>query len=97
MTLSLPEREQEKIRGHIKSLSDGNRCLIQKLAVFIATLVFICPAIKYGYMHMKLFERAKLLHFISTNCNYRSRISIDLFLHFKKLRKYSSNIHVLLF
>ncbi|KAJ8914276.1 hypothetical protein NQ315_011010 [Exocentrus adspersus] len=59
MLMSVPIDKKSKILSLIKTVRRKAVIRIRDFAKFIGTLVSICPAIPYGWMHLKEFEREK--------------------------------------
>ncbi|XP_063986037.1 uncharacterized protein LOC135167121 [Diachasmimorpha longicaudata] len=61
MSLELPLEKRKKIIKEIAHYKKLGKCKIREFAHFIGCLVSCCPAIPYGYAHIKNFERLKYL------------------------------------
>lgn len=61
LSMSLPEEKTSKMLKLLCSFRKKETCHIRELAQLIGTLVSICPAITYGRLHIKTFERHKYL------------------------------------
>lgn len=61
MTMSLPDRKRLKIIQIIKGIRSRGRCKIREFAQFLGVLTSSCPAVRYGWLYTKLFEREKFL------------------------------------
>ncbi|XP_050305596.1 uncharacterized protein LOC126742834 [Anthonomus grandis grandis] len=76
MTVSLPKEKRKKIINSVKQFRGREKCKIREFAKFIGILTSACPAVKYGWLYTKAFEREKFLALQSCNGNYNSRMSI---------------------
>lgn len=55
-------------------------CKIVEFAQMIGSLMSSCPAVEYGYLHCKSFERAKIRALHSNQMNYESVISLPSYI-----------------
>lgn len=76
LKLSVPEDKAQKILKIITSFHVGKICSIRDFAKLIGTLVAICPAVKYGWLFTKAFERFKFLSLQLSKNNYENKITI---------------------
>lgn len=60
--LSLPQEKRTRIRTELVNIKNMKRCKIRKFAQLIGLLISACPAIEYGWLHTKDFERCKYLN-----------------------------------
>lgn len=61
LTISIPGSKKFKIKEELLRFSKLKRCRLRNFAHLIGLLISICPAIKYGWLHTKYFERTKFL------------------------------------
>lgn len=80
MTLELPDRKKEKILSKVKEFKNKNTCCIRELAQQVGTLTSSCPAVEYGWLHMKAFERCRYLALLASCGNYDSKMIIRNYL-----------------
>lgn len=59
MNLELPEDKREKIYTITENISRKSEISIREFAKFTGTLTAACPAVQYGWLHTKCFEREK--------------------------------------
>lgn len=74
---------EAKIRYIIDSIIEFmklKRCKIQKFAQIIGLLVSACPAVEYGWVYTKEFERYKYLK-LKDDCDYNKYMNIPKSLH----------------
>lgn len=57
MTIELPEDKKEKIQNQIEKFANKRKCVIREFAALIDVLGSCCATLKYGWVHMKTFER----------------------------------------
>ncbi|KAJ8910185.1 hypothetical protein NQ315_004525 [Exocentrus adspersus] len=70
MSLSLPVEKITKTIRLLLRIKNKSHCRIRDFAQLIGTLISICPAVPYGYLHTKKFERYKYLHLTRHGGNY---------------------------
>lgn len=76
MTISLPTEKRERILRWVSYFLSHERCKILCVAQFIGLLTSACPAVKYGWVYTKNFERAKCLALISSQGDYNTFMHI---------------------
>lgn len=81
MTISIPPEKSEKILNTIKSTKNKKTMRIRDFARFIGTLVSICPAVPYGWAHIKNFEHCKYKALKQCSGNYDHTLKINKDLH----------------
>lgn len=74
MTVSLPSDKIVKITRLLRKFSVLPECTIREFAEFLGTLVSVCPAVQYGWLYTKLFERQKFLALKQFKDNYDCRM-----------------------
>lgn len=81
MCLQLPEEKRIKIFHKIElmmsNVSRKKMITIRDFARFIGTLTSVCPAIPYGWLYTKSFERAKYLALLKSGDDYDRLIEIS--------------------
>lgn len=70
--ISLPEDKCLRILKLLKQFHTRKHCKIRDFARFIGTSVSCCPAIPYGWLYTKLFEREKYKALVKSNDNFDS-------------------------
>lgn len=80
MSFSLPKKRKDSIVGKLQILKNKQRCCIRDFARLIGTLVAACPAVKYGWFHIKLFEHEKFKALSSNHNNYSKKFVIPNYL-----------------
>lgn len=73
--VSLPQEKIKRIKSEIIKLSTLKRCKIRTFASFVGLLVSACPAVEYGWLYTKSFERCKYLNLKNTN-NFEAFMNI---------------------
>lgn len=76
MSLRLPPERETAIKRIIENISNKTSCTIREFARFIGSLVACCPAVKYGWLYSKRFERLKYLALLRTNNDYKKFMTI---------------------
>jgi len=76
MSIELPKEKEKKIAEIIESFRKMSHCTIREFAGLIGILGSSCIALKYGWVHMKDFERAKFRALKMNNENFESRMSL---------------------
>lgn len=77
MTLELPDEKKENLKKLIEKFEKKQTCIIREFSGFIGTLGSCCPTLKYGWSHMKAFEREKFLALKKNSDNYESRMTLS--------------------
>lgn len=60
MTIELPEDKIQRSLDTLKKFRKMKKCSIREFASCIGTLGSRCPALKYGMIHMRRFEKVRL-------------------------------------
>lgn len=81
MTMFIPPEKSEKILIIIKSIKNKKIIKIRDFARFIGILVSVCPAIPYGWAHIKNFEYCKYRALKRCFGNYDDTLKINKELH----------------
>lgn len=58
----LPDEKRNHIKHELMAMIKRKRCSIRKFAQLVGLLVSACPAIEYGMLYTKEFERCKFLN-----------------------------------
>lgn len=74
MSICLTTEKKQIIFSHVNKLQRKSSCKIRNFAKLIGQLVAASPAVKYGWLHIKEFERAKYQALKLNNNDYNSRI-----------------------
>lgn len=77
--VSLPHDKVQKILIEINKMSKLKRCKIREFARFVGLIVSCCPAIDYGWLYTKKFERLKFLSLRKDN-NYDKYMNLPEYL-----------------
>lgn len=70
MCLMLPDRKRQNILDQTKRISRKNSITIRDFAKYLGLLCSACPAICYGWLYTKRFEREKFLALSNSEDNY---------------------------
>ncbi|CAG5084921.1 Protein of unknown function [Cotesia congregata] len=76
LTFELPESKRLKILELVRRMRGKKECKIRDLAKFIGNLIAACPAIKYGWLYTKAFEREKYLALVENENNYEGKVQL---------------------
>lgn len=80
MTISLPTVKREKIKSLILKFRKMRCCKIRDFAHFLGLLTSACPAVTYGWVYTKKFERCKYLA-LKDNLDFDRLMSLPRDLH----------------
>lgn len=80
MTISLPNEKRQRILDRINACLKVKKCTIRYFAELIGLLTSACPAVRYGWLYTKLFEREKYLALANTD-NYNKKILLPSSIH----------------
>jgi len=76
MSISLPTDKRHKIVKLCSTIKRRRSVTVQKFSEFIGLLISACPAVPYGMLYTKIFERSKFLSLRAGMGNYESKIII---------------------
>ena len=76
MEISLPVEKREKIKKELIKFKNLSRCKIRDFARLVGLLTSACPAIEYGWLYTKEFERCKFLS-LKGDDNYEKFMTIS--------------------
>lgn len=65
--VKLPQEKRKRIKKEIETIRNTKSCKIRVFAKFIGLLISVCPAIEYGWLHTKIFEREKFINLLKHN------------------------------
>lgn len=91
MSVSLPMEKIRKTEDLLNELSKIERCSIRFFARFVGILISICPAIPYGWLYTKRFEREKFLALQKNSGDFDAMMSIPEYLS-KDFQWWSKNV-----
>nr|CAI5843424.1 unnamed protein product [Callosobruchus analis] len=77
MVLGLPERRIIATQTLLTKLQKKRYCRIREFASLVGTLVSICPAFKYGWLHVKPFEIIKQKELKRNQGNFNRKMEIS--------------------
>lgn len=81
MKMYLPLEKKSNILSLSKRFLNNPCCTIRFFAQYIGTLVAACPAVKYGWGHIKIFERFKYLVLKKNNQNYNKKVCLPNYIN----------------
>lgn len=67
MQIGLPTDKQHRVKKELESFAKRSRCKIRRFAELIGLLISTCPAVEYGVLYTKEFERQKFLNLLPDN------------------------------
>lgn len=76
LSISLPDKKRKSLFCSINNMLSKQSCTIREFARFIGTLVAACPAVRYGWLYTKLFERVKYEALRRAAGDYNSKMTI---------------------
>lgn len=76
MTLELPETKKQKCLYLLEEFSPGKIVSIRQWSSFVGSINACCPAVKYGRLYTREFERVRYLELLKNNNNYDEKIRI---------------------
>lgn len=76
-SLKLPSEKVCKLLSILRSFLNKKYCRIREFACLVGHLVSSCPAVAYGWMYTKRFEREKCIALILNNGNYEHRMTLS--------------------
>lgn len=76
MEICLPLEKRQKIKNELLRFKNIKRCKIRDFARLVGLLTSACPAIEYGWLYTKEFERCKFLSLEGDN-NYEKFMTVS--------------------
>lgn len=77
MVIELPEEKKEKISEQLHKFSAITQCSIRDFARLIGTLGSCCASLKFGWVHMKDFEREKFMALERNKGDFEARMVLN--------------------
>lgn len=77
MTLELTEQKRKSLLSLIKQYKSIKTCKIRDIAQFVGNITAACPAIQYGWLYSKGFERQKYLALLRSEGDYEAKMSLS--------------------
>lgn len=77
MCLCLPQTKRQKIKDYVSKVRQKTSLSIRDFAKLIGILCSACPAIAYGWVYTKPFEREKFLALQKSKENYDSHMQLS--------------------
>lgn len=74
--VSLPQEKTERSQKVVETFFNKKRCKIREFAKLIGLLTSSCPAVEYGWLYTKSFERYKFLNLLENNLNFDSYMTV---------------------
>lgn len=76
MILELTEKKRQLILSLIKKFKTLQTCTIREFAQFVGNITAACPAVQYGWVYSKGFERQKYLALLESGGNYDAKMNL---------------------
>lgn len=76
MALELPEDKKKRILNLLEELSIGKVLSLRQWSSFVGSVNACCPAVRYGRLYTKQFERTRYLGLLKNNNNFEEKISL---------------------
>lgn len=76
--LKLPIEKRVKVQKCIENISKQKQISIRDFAKFLGILCSVCPAVSYGWVYTKLFEREKFLALRNAGNNYDTIMMVPI-------------------
>lgn len=77
MTLELPQKKRLHVLTMIRRFRNIKACKIREFVHFVGTLTSVCPAIRYGWVYSKSFERQKYLALLRNHGDYEATMQVS--------------------
>lgn len=81
MTLELTEQKREVILSLTRKYKNLEYCKIREFAQFVGNITGACPAVQYGWLYSKGFERQKYLALLRNKGDYEARMKLPSILN----------------
>lgn len=75
-SISIPVDRRLKLLRVVRSMADIHKCEIRKFASMIGSLISVCPAVQYGILYTKAFERQKFLALLDSGGDYSAKMIV---------------------
>lgn len=76
MLLELPKEKRRRLLSLLEEFSPGKVISLRQWSSFVGSINAACPAVKYGRLYTKRFERVRYLQLLNNNDNYDAKIRI---------------------
>lgn len=80
MTMELTEEKRINLYDLILKFKNLSYCSIREFSQFVGNITAACPAVNYGWLHSKKFERHRYLELLKFNYNYDCVMQLPLHL-----------------
>jgi len=77
MSIELTEEKIHRTTDLLNKFSKISYCTIREFAAFVGTLVSRCPALKYGIIHVRRFERERLCALEANRNNFDAIMALS--------------------
>lgn len=76
MTIAIPDTKKQNLSHLLASFANKKVCSIRMFARMLGKLISVCPAVDYGYLYTKMFEREKYLALLRHRGNFNAKMKI---------------------
>lgn len=76
MQICIPQQKSQKLLLLLDVFLEKSVCTIRDFAKLLGSLVAVCPATKYGWLHTKSLERAKFVALLKSKGDYNAKMNI---------------------
>ena len=76
MSIELPEDKVQRTVQLLNQFSRIRSCTIREFTAFVETLVSRCPALKYGMIYVRPFEKERARALEASNDNFDAKMSL---------------------
>lgn len=76
-TIAIPGTRRQKLYSLVSKIAKKSACTIRDFASMIGSLNSICPAVRYGLLYTKKFEREKYLALLAAGGAYGAKMVLD--------------------
>lgn len=77
MSIKLPQEKKDALQQNIQKFSVKKRCKVREFARLIGKLVAASPAVEYGWLYIKNFEREKQWALLKNKKSYEGKMSLS--------------------
>ena len=76
-SIAIPQNRREKMFHMVKHFAKKSSCSIREFASLIGSINSVCPAVRYGLLYTKYFERQKYLALLRSGGTYEGKMLLD--------------------
>jgi len=79
-SITIPPEKRKKLLTMMQAMAQKSQCPIREFAGMIGSLIAVCPAVQYGILYTKRFEREKFLALRTSSMDYTKQMLIPTYL-----------------